>query len=419
KTTDKYGESTLDIRAIRTQFGLPALLMCSAAIMSACSSAPSQPVVTTQNTEIQAAEPVEAPAVMAETAPVPTESIRIKADYPREYIVKKGDTLWDISSMFLKDPWYWPEIWQRNPQVENPHLIYPGDILTLIYIDGRPQIRILAPEEGEDVIRREVTDDAGKKVVKLSPTVRRSTRAAHIPTIPSDAIKQFLSRPKVVTKEEIDAAPYIVSSDESHLILSTNNRIYVRGELDKERVRYSVYRSGEEFVDPETGDTLGYEVIYAGEARIDVYGEPSTGTLTSATREVLIGDFLMPTDKSDISYQYYPKIPKQDVNAQVISLFDAISGSASYQIVVINKGAADGLEVGHVLASYYRGGEARDKYLSRKSIPRGQEERLTVTLPDERSGLMMVFRTFDRVSYALILESTRVIRRLDVVKKPR
>ncbi|HEY9052679.1 MAG TPA: LysM peptidoglycan-binding domain-containing protein, partial [Gammaproteobacteria bacterium] len=244
--------------------------------MSACSSAPSQPVVTTQNTELQAAEPVEAPAPMAETAPVPVESIRIKADYPREYIVKKGDTLWDISSMFLKDPWYWPEIWQRNPQVENPHLIYPGDILTLIYIDGRPQIRVLAPEEGEDVIRREVTDDAGKKVVKLTPTVRRSSRAAHIPTIPSDAIKQFLSRPKVIAKEELETAPYIVASDEAHLILGSDNRVYIRGELDKERVRYSVYRRGDEFVDPETGDALGYEVIYAGEARIDVYGEPST-----------------------------------------------------------------------------------------------------------------------------------------------
>ncbi len=421
KTTDKYGESTLDIRAIRTRFGLPALLMCTAAIMSACSSAPSQPVVT-QDTEMQAAEPVEASASMAESAeaaPVAAESIRIKADYPREYIVKKGDTLWDISSMFLKDPWYWPEIWQRNPQVANPHLIYPGDILTLIYIDGRPQIKVLSPEAGEDVIRRESTDGAGKKVVKLTPTIRRSSRAAHIPTIPSDAIKQFLSRPKVITKEELDAAPYIVASDEAHLILGSDNRVYIRGELDKERVRYSVYRRGDEFVDPVSGDILGYEVIYAGEARIDVYGEPSTATLTSTNREILVGDFLMPTDKSDISYQYYPKIPKQEVNAQVISLFDAISSVASYQIVVLNKGASDGLEVGHVLASYYRGGEARDKYLSRKTIPRGQEDKLTVSLPDERSGLMMIFRTFDRVSYALILESTRVIRKLDVVKKPR
>jgi hypothetical protein len=361
------------------------------------------------------------PMAASESTPVPAESIRIRADYPQEYIVKKGDTLWGIASKFLNDPWYWPEIWYRNPQVENPHLIYPGDILTLIYVDGRPQIQVSRAAEGEDVVRRDTrqkTDD-GLKVIKLSPTARRTSRQEQIPSIPSDAIRQFLSRPKVVTREEIDDAPYIVASDEAHLLLAADNRVYIRGDLDKERVRYSVYRRGDAFTDPETGDTLGYEVIYGGDVRIDIYGNPATGTLTSTNREIYVGDILLDNDQSEINYLFYPKIPKQDVQGQIISLFDAISGVASYQVVVINRGADAGIEVGHVLATYYAGGEARDKYLSRKQFGRGEADKLMVDLPDERSGLMIIFRVFDRVSYGLIVESTRVIRRNDIVQKPR
>ena len=388
-------------------------------MVSACSSTP-------RSTEQQQLpnKPVtiaEAPSDAMEAQPIPVESIRIKADYPREYIVKKGDTLWGIASSFLQDPWYWPEIWYRNPQVENPHLIYPGDILTLIYVDGQPQIQLSRAAEGEDVIRRDTKTQTGEglNIVKLSPTARRTSRQAQIPTIPSDAIRQFLSRPKVITKEEVDGAPYIVASDEAHLILASDNRVYIRGDLDKERVRYSVYRRGEAFRDPQSGDILGYEVIYAGEARIDVYGHPATATITSSNREILIGDLLMDSDQSEINYLFYPKIPKQDVTGQIISLFDAISSVASYQIVVINRGADAGIEVGHVLATYYKGGMARDKYLSRKQLKRGEAEKISVSLPNERSGLMIIFRVFDRVSYGLIVESTRVIRKNDLVKKPR
>lgn len=410
----------MDIRAIRTLVSVPVLVIGAAVMVSACSSAPKSP----QPVEQPQAEPVtqaSAPMEARESEPVPVESIRIKADYPRQYIVKKGDTLWDIAAKFLKDPWYWPEIWYRNPQVENPHLIYPGDILTLIYVDGRPQIQVSRPAEGEDVVRRDTRETTGEglKIVKLTPTARRTSRQAQIPTIPADAIRQFLSRPNVVTKEEIDAAPYIVASDEAHLILGSDNRVYIRGDIDKEQVRYSIYRKGDAFEDPESGDILGHEVIYAGEARIDVYGNPATATITESNREILIGDMLMDTDASEINYLFYPKIPAQEVEGQIISLFDAISGVASYQIVVINRGADTGIEVGHVLATYYKGGEARDKYLSRKKLGRGEADRMMVTLPNERSGLMIIFRVFDRVSYGLIVESSRVIRANDLVKNPR
>jgi len=372
------------------------------------------------------------PFESSESAPITTETIRVKADYPQKYTVKRGDTLWGIASKFLKDPWYWPEIWQRNPQVQNPHLIYPGDILTLIYVDGIPQIQVTRPisqtvttetSDGreETVVRTETMDTtrSGLKVVKLSPGIRRTSRDEQIPTIPSDIIHQFLARPRVVTLDEINKAPYIVASDEAHLILGTNNRVYIRGELDKEIVRYSVYHRGEELRDPKTNDILGYEILYSGEVRIDVYGNPATGIITEGTREIFIGDFLMTTNTSEVTHLYYPKVPSEDVDAQIISLFDAISGVGSYQIVVINLGQDDGMEIGHILATYYRGGEALDKFMARKSVERGQEKYLKVTLPDERSGLLMLFRIFEKVSYGLILESTRTIRKYDVVRKPR
>lgn len=445
----------------RYTLALPCLLLSSAVILSACSSNPSpwdeesaaaeqqaEPVSPASTTPLEPVEPAEPTQITAqETAaptaetlaavqePAPAHNIRVKADYPREYTVKKGDTLWGIASQFLDDPWYWPEIWYRNQQVKNPHLIYPGDVLTLIFIKGQPAIQVTrtempatteataeAPTE-ERVVRTDTgtaTTD-GRKVVKLSPSVHRTDRSIAIPSIPSDAIRQFLTNPKVVSANALEKAPYIVASDEAHLILATNNRIYVRdiyGTLDPDRVRYSVYRRGAELVDPESEDVLGYEIVYAGEARIDVFGDPATATLLNTSREILVGDFLLDADKSEFSHTYFPKVPEENIDGRVIELFDAISSSGKYQIVVINKGANDGLDVGNVLATYYRGGEASDKYLSRKTLARGEETKLTVELPNERSGLMMIFKVFDSVSYGLILESKRVIRKNDLVSNP-
>lgn len=420
------GIHTLDIKALMPGCGRFALLIVSAALISACSSTPTEP----DNNEMgQAApfepqsgviEPVTAQPVSAESSEAANaQNIQLAANHPREYIVKKGDTLWDIASMFLQDPWYWPEIWQRNPHVANPHLIYPGDILTLTYVNGVPQIQVARPAEGEDVIRRESTDTSGRKVVKLTPTIHRQTLSEAIPSIPADAVRQFLTRPRVVSEDEWALAPYIVGSDDAHLILGANNKVYIRGELDKERIRYSVFREGNRLEDPDTGKLLGYEVIYAGQVRINKYGTPSSGVLLSTSREVLVGDRLLPTDKSAIDQQYYPRLPEHDIDGKVISLFDAISSIAKYQVAVINRGSNHNLEVGHLLATYQAGAIARDRFLDRTSRKRGDEDKLEIQLPDERSGIMMVFKVFDEVSYGLILKSTRTIRKFDRVEKPR
>jgi LysM repeat protein len=419
------------------QPGFVCLLISSVLTLAACSSnpsawtdqqedpAPAMPVTDAVTQPLESDTQTVAPVTPGEVMPQATHNVKIRPDYPREYVVKKGDTLWGIASRFLEDPWYWPEIWYRNPQLDNPHLIYPGDLLSLTYINGKPTVQVTreaAPAE-DKVVRTDTgaaTDD-GRKVVKLSPRILRSDRSIAIPSIPSDAIKQFLTNPRVVSKNELDDAPYIVASDDAHLILATDNRVYIRDrhdKLDRDKVRYSVYRKGAELRDPESNDVLGYEIIYAGEARIDLYGDPATATLLNTTREILVGDFLLNTDKSEFSHIYYPKVPDHKVDARVISLFDAISSSAKYQIVVVNKGEDAGLKVGNVLATYFRGGEERDKYMARKTMERGEEDKLNVTLPDERSGLMMIFKVFDKVSYGLILQSTRIIRKNDAARTP-
>ncbi len=424
----------MDIRAFRNHFGITAILIGSLINLSGCATTSSSPwaedttaqepafTPVTGSTEHKPAAPAfEQADTPATPAPAQTDNshIILRADHPSQYTVKKGDTLWDISSMFLKDPWYWPEIWHLNPQIKNPHLIYPGDVLTLVYVNGQPQIHLKRPADG--VVRTETkAQESGLKQIKLSPSIRRHSLNASIPTIPADAVRQFLTKPRVISKEVWEAAPYIVGSDDAHLILGADNKIYIRGKLDKERIRYSVFRKGNELRDPVTNELLGYEIIYAGQARIRQYGSPASGQLVSTQREVLIGDRLLPTDKSAIDQLYYPRVPDVDIkDAYIISLFDAISGIAKHQIAVINKGANDGLEVGNLLATYQKGVLAKDRFLDKSRMKRGDEDLLMVQLPDERSGLMMIFKTFDKVSYGLILESTRVIRKMDAVRKPR
>ncbi len=407
----------MDINARRNHYGRLAVILASAMTLFACSSQPRQDTVADEEAFQQKSGTIassEAPVAATTEAPKP---VQLTANYPSEYVVKKGDTLWDIASMFLKDPWYWPEIWQRNPQVQNPHLIFPGDILTLIYVDGMPRISVARPEDG--VLRRETTDMSGRKVVKLTPSIHRQSLSEAIPSIPADAIRQFLTRPRVVNSDVWDDAPYIVGSDDDHLVLGSDNKVYVRGELDKERVRYSVFRRGNRLIDPESGDLLGYEIVYAGQAKITNFGDPSTAILTKTTREVLLGDRLLPTDKGAIDQQYYPKLPEKPVYGQVISLFDAISSIAKHQIAVINRGSNHNLEVGHLLATYQFGGLTRDRFLDKTSVKRGDDKKLEIMLPDERSGIMMLFKVFDDVSYGLILKSTRTISKLDKVERPR
>lgn len=383
-----------------------------AALLVACSG---PAVMETGDVGYESEPPPEnaQPAKPAEAEPVERTPVRIalRDDVPDRYVVKNGDTLWDISAMFLRDPWLWPEIWYFNPQINNPHLIYPGDVLTLVYVDGKPQLRVT--REGAATVEPPplaTTAPAGIKTVKLSPHVRSEDLKQAIPTIPIDVIGPFLIKPRIVSKEELDAAPYIVSSLDEHLITASGNTVYARNLTGESEVRYSIFRPGRVFKDPNTGEVLGYETTLVSEAKLLHPGDPATLLITRSLRETLNGDRILPADSGKISHNFIPKAPSTDVKGQIIALIDAISHTAQRQIVVIDLGQHQGMVPGTVLAVEQTGGEVRDPYARSGSR--------TVALPNTQAGLLMVFRVFDHVSYGLIMDSSRTIHTHDIVRNP-
>jgi hypothetical protein len=333
-------------------------------------------------------------AGVGQPAPPPVLNPR----HPDSYVVQRGDTLWDIASMFLRDPWYWPEIWQINPQVENPHLIYPGDILSLAYLgDGRP---VLTLERGQP---------AGP-VERLSPRVRSQPLEEAISTIPYETLAAFLSRPSLLSAEQIEGAPYIFAHREG-LMGSAGRDVYARGTDAAEGSVFNVVHVGDELVDPDNNDVLGYEGIYVGQGRIRRTGDPATVYLLDGTRETLIGDYLF-SEETPTPFNFLPRAPEQDVEGRIISVIDGVSLIGQYQVVAINRGVQHGLEPGHVLRIFQTGDVVEDE------VRHGGLFADKVRLPDELAGTMMVFRTFDRMSYALVMEATTAIEVLDTVRNP-
>ena len=347
------------------------------------------------------------PAAAAEPQ-APVGQIPINPRHPDRYVVKKGDTLWDISKMFLQDPWYWPEIWDVNPQIQNPHLIYPGDVLSLAYdSSGKPQLR------------RESTDTAGSSTgapmqaggtEKLSPRVRSQDLKDAIPTIPLSVIGAFLTRGQVLEKREIRKLPYIMAIRENHLVGAAGNDLYVRGHVGGERQTYNVVHVGAALRDPDDGHVVGYLGLFVGDGTIRRGGDPATLFMNDSSREALKGDRLISQNLNLPAY-FSPHPPAKPMEGSIIAVIDGVKGVAQYQIVVLNRGNRDGLEVGHVLRVVQRGARVRDSYGS-GLLPS------KVRLPDESAGLSMVFRTYDRVSYALIMEATTVIHVGDKVRNP-
>lgn len=359
--------------------------------------------------EEPAAPPVvEKPAPVVEPVPAPEPVVQLKPNYPEKYTVVKGDTLWDIASRFLNSPWQWPQLWQFNPQVKNPHLIYPGDVLYIYFIEGKPVIGV--QRKGERMEAAIPKQMIGKEypTVKLSPRIRVLGLEEAIPTIPYDAIAQFLTRPRVVGEDELDLAPYVMAQADDHLASGAGYRIYARGiEPNTGTGNYILVRAGQVYRDPDSGDILGYEAIYVGEARVMRYGDPSTLLVTSSSREILRGDRLLPKDTDQYQHSYLPRAPQNKVKASIIAVLDGVAQIGQFQVVVLNLGRQEDIDVGNVLAVYQRGLEVKD-------IIGGGE----VKLPDERAGEVMVFRVFERVSYALVMNATKPIHILDTVTNP-
>ena len=342
-------------------------------------------------------ERLELAAAVGQQPPTPVLNPR----HPETYVVQVGDTLWSVASMFLRDPWLWPEIWQINPQVENPHLIFPGDILSLAYLgDGSPVIQL---ERGPQ------SAGAGSGFERLSPRIRSTPLEDAISTVPYESIAAFLSRPRVIERDQIEDLPYIVAHREG-LVGSEGRDVYARG-VDDAPVGtvFNLVEQGEELVDPDDNDVLGYQGIYVGQGRVDRVGDPITLRILETEREAIVGNLLMPEE--DVNrIDFVPHAPEQQVEGRIISVLSGVSLIGQYSVVVINRGTNHGLEPGHVLRAYQAGRVVRDT--QRRAI--GQK----VQLPDEPAGTMMVFRTAERLSYALVMDATTPLALLDVVRNP-
>jgi hypothetical protein len=330
------------------------------------------------------------------------DTIKLAPGHPDRYVVIKGDTLWDIAARFLQDPWQWPEIWYVNPGIDNPHLIYPGDIIKLEFVDGKPVLKLDRPAPGPSM-----------RTVKLSPSARLTTLETAVPTIPLDAIGQFLKYPRIVSEKELEDSPYILASNEDHLISGTGGKVYARGIEDEGVEQYQIVRRGQVYhAAGNSGEVLGYEAINVGHARVIRDGDPATLLITQADREVLTGDRLVPAIDEDISHNFLPHAPQAAIEGRILSVMDGIARIGQYQVIAIDKGSRDGLEVGNVLAVYQSGEMVRDR------IGPHRLGGTAIKLPNERAGTVMIIRPFDRVSYALVMEAARDLRVLDKVTTP-
>jgi LysM repeat protein len=332
----------------------------------------------------------------------PPDASIINPSAPKSYVVKRGDTLWGIASLFLKDPWLWPEVWYINPQVSNPHLIYPGDTLALAYgANGRPQIML---QQGG--------------AARLDPRLRSNPVDGAIPTIPYQAIAAFLSRPSILTSEQVSHAPYVLAFRDEHEIAGTGNEIYVRHLNASERARYSVVHVGDPLRDPDDGKVVGYQGVYTATALVSKPGEVTKAVLVDTARETLRGDKVMPVD-TDVPLNFMPTAPRRNVNGRIIAVVDGTMLIGQYQVVAINRGSRDGLANGNVLAIDRTGEKVRDVYGKGASLTRpGSSFAKKVQLPSERVGTLLVFKTFNRVSYALVVGASDTIELLDVVHNP-
>ena len=371
-----------------------------AALLAAVAAAPAaaQNFPITQQQRSTAQKVAQAGVALSELAP----------NAPDTYTVKVRDTLWDISSLYLKTPWRWPELWGMNlDEIRNPHLIYPGQVLLLEKGDGRARLRV-----GQLV---------GGDTLKLSPKVRSQRNdLGAIPSIPFHLIEPFLNEAVIFSTNELETAPRIVASQEGRVVMGRGDTAYVRGPLDDSKREYRVFREPKPLLDPTTKELLGYEATYVGTAQYTLPGEsrnaslgepeiiPATFLLNTLRIEARVGDRLAAIPPREFS-NYSPHAPQGPMAGQIASIYGDGLNAGQNQIVALNKGTRDGMERGHVLALWRKGNVMIDST---------DAARPNIKLPDERHGLLFVFRVFDRMSYALILSVQEPVRAGDTFTQP-
>ena len=340
----------------------------------------------------------------------------LRQNHPEFHVVQPGDTLWDISEAFLQSPWLWPEIWHVNDQVDNPHLIFPGDIIALVYIDGKPRIT--------------KTNQMPNGVIKLRPKARVLSADQAISTLPLDAIAPFLTSAQVVSEDQLDDSPYVVGSDSDRLLAAEANKVYVRGIIDEMAQKYTFFRKGDPYIDPVTGELLGIEAIHIAEGQKIQPGDPTVMLLKKSVQELRRGDRAWPTNDQQLRPVYFPHSPNSFEGGQIISVYRGVQQIGQYDVVVINRGEREKMEIGHVLSIYQKGETIVDSVATQrkkdddsvgswdKFADAVTNTKETVTLPDELAGRLMIFRTFEKVSLGLVLKAEKTIHVFDKVKMP-
>jgi hypothetical protein len=380
-----------------------------ASTAAATAPAPTQELTATE-AAANAADSGAPPPASTASAPAPTADV-LNPNAPKKYTVKRGDTLWGIASMFLRDPWLWPEIWYVNPQVQNPHQIFPGDVLALAYgADGRPQVRL----EAGGPARYEQGGGA-----RRAPRLRSEGIDAAIPTIPYAAIASFLSRPTALPSNLVKHSPYVVAFREDHKVGGTGHEAYVRGlGSAAQGARFSVMHVEDKLRDPDGHRTLGYAGVYTATAVVERPGDPAKVLLIDSAQETLSGDILL-ADDSAVPLTFAPRAAPAGVHGRIVWVANAVQMIGRYDVVALNRGKSDGVDAGTVLAVDQagdvvpdRGAAAYDSSRKSQIFTRG------VRLPDERAGTVLVFKSYDQLSYALVVNASSEIRVADIVRTP-
>lgn len=325
-------------------------------------------------------------------AEVRKDRIELAEGHPTEYVVVKGDTLWGISGRFLKSPWLWPDVWYVNPQIDNPHLIYPGDIIYLTWVDGQPRLSLK------------------RGIRKLSPHARVSPLDEAIPAIPLKDIVAFLSDNIVLEQDLLETTPYVIGGKNERIIAGAGDRVYARGEPIENLSLQGIYRPAKAYNDPFTDELLGYELYRVADGRIMARDDESqvlTMDLLETNEEVRVRDRVVPNDESRVQSVFYPSAGPDLENAVIIGVLGGVAKIGQFDAVALNVGAREGVEVGHVMAVYNEGERVKDPVTNER-----------ITLPSERAGTLMVFKVFDKVSYGLVMRAGNVISVGDHLRSP-
>jgi len=338
-----------------------------------------------------------------------TEASLLREGHPEQYLVKKGDTLWGIASKFLIEPWHWPEIWYVNPDISNPHLIYPGDKIFLKYVGGDPQISLKrGPGERTYKLKPQQRVRKGDRYEKMEPAVRVSPLESAIPAIPLDAVASFMTTGRIVEHDTLALAPRILAGKHDTLVFGPGDRFYATGVWDEDTSIYGIFREGDVYVDPETGETLGHEAIEVGLAKaVAREGDIVTFEMKSVQGDVRIGDRLMATEERRLESTFYPTSPDQQVEGVIMAVLGGVTQVGRNDVVVVNRGLNSGVEAGTVLEIAKKGALVRDHFAGGY-----------VQLPTERAGILMIFRSFEKMAYGLVLQTTESLRVGDFVRNP-